>query len=97
MLFSDNITDRFQGSHELIRQFCRLLDIEPGTTREDQRLSLDFTSCTGMSDQGPAMLVNGLAIPRLTADRIATIARLIGTAQPLDQWPRELFDVDANI
>ena len=97
VLFSDNITDRFQGSHELIRQFCRLLDIEPGTTREDQRLSLDFTSCTGMSDQGPAMLVNGLAIPRLTADRIATIAHLIGTAQPLDQWPRELFDVDANI
>ncbi|WP_457665965.1 NAD(P)H-dependent oxidoreductase subunit E [Thiolapillus sp.] len=97
VLFSDNITDRIQGNQKLVGQFCRLLDIEPGKTRADQRLSLGFTSCTGMSDQGPALLVNGLAIPRLTSEKIATIARLVEAGQPIDLWPRTLFEVDANI
>ena len=39
--------------------------------------SIARTSCTGMCDQGPALLVNGWAIPRLTVERIDQIAALV--------------------
>ncbi|MEA2080915.1 MAG: NADH-ubiquinone oxidoreductase-F iron-sulfur binding region domain-containing protein, partial [Pseudomonadota bacterium] len=54
-------------------------------------------SCTGMCDQGPAMLVNGWTVPRLDEARIEAIARLIETATPTDEWPAGFFAVEDNI
>jgi [NiFe] hydrogenase diaphorase moiety large subunit len=50
-----------------------------------------------MGDQGPAILVNGRAIPRLTPDRVDQIAELIRAKVALSDWPAELFDVADNI
>ena len=66
VLFSDNITDRMLGSLALLERMCRRLWIERGKVSEDGLVSVDTTSCTGLCDQGPAILVNGLAITRLT-------------------------------
>ena len=62
VLFSDNITDRMLGSTELMQKMCQQLWVEPGKMSEDGLVSIGTTSCTGMCDQGPAMLVNGRAI-----------------------------------
>ena len=97
ILFSDNITDRMQGNQALIRQFCENLWIEPGKTSEDGLVSVESTSCTGMCDQGPALLVNNRAIPRLSATRIGEIAELIRNKTPLAEWPADYFAVDNNI
>jgi NADH:ubiquinone oxidoreductase subunit E len=61
ILFSDNITDQMQGNRALIDQLCNSLWVEPGKVSEDGLLSIDKTSCTGMCDQGPALLVNNRA------------------------------------
>src|SRR4030067_809991 len=66
VLFSDNITDRMLGSHALLEEMCRQLWLQPGKVSEDGLGSIDTTSCTGLCDQGPAMLVNGRAITKLT-------------------------------
>ena len=95
--FSDNITDRMAGSAALMQRLCRLLWAEPGKVSEDGLLSVNTTSCTGMSDQGPALLVNGRAIPRLTEQRIDRIADLVRGRVPLADWPSELFVVEDNI
>ncbi len=58
VLFSDNITDRMLGNMELIDYMCGQLWVERGKISEDGLVSVDTTSCTGMCDQGPAMLVN---------------------------------------
>lgn len=97
ILFSDNITDQMQGSRLLVERLSRHLNVGVGQTRDDQRISLDYTSCTGMGDQGPAALVNGHPITRLTADRIDQMADLIEQAVPLDNWPAELFQVSAGV
>ena len=47
VLFSDNITDRMQGSEALLAQLCRELWVEPGRTSEDGLLSVATTSCGG--------------------------------------------------
>ena len=97
VLFSDNVTDRMLGSGPLIEQMCRDLWVERGKASEDGLVSIDITSCTGLCDQGPAMLVNGLAIGRLSPSRITTICELIREQVPLPAWPPELFRIDDNV
>ncbi len=97
VLFSDNITDRMLGSQALMEQMCQQLWIEPGKVSEDGLVSINTTSCTGMCDQGPAMLVNGRAITRLTHQRVQEIAHLIRNRTPLDDWPGDFFRVEDNI
>ena len=97
ILFSDSITDHMLGSRELANSLCRRLDVSLGTPRSDGRVTVDLTSCTGMCDQGPALLVNGWAVTGLDETRIETIAGLIEASTPTDQWPVEFFRVEDNI
>ncbi|MFA5371436.1 MAG: NAD(P)H-dependent oxidoreductase subunit E, partial [Sideroxydans sp.] len=97
ILFSDNITDRMLGSQELMQRMCQQLWLQPGKVSEDGLLSINTTSCTGMCDQGPALLVNERVITRLTAQRVQEIGQLIRNRTPLADWPVELFHVDDNI
>jgi [NiFe] hydrogenase diaphorase moiety large subunit len=97
VLFSDNITDRMLGSIELMQAMCRKLWLEPGRVSEDGLVSIDTTSCTGMGDQGPALLVNGRAVTRLTPARVNEICDLIRNQVSLAEWPADYFRVDDNI
>ena len=97
LLLSDNITDRMLGNEALLKRLCRNLWIEPGKVSEDGLVSVDTTSCTGLCDQGPALLVNNRAIGRLTAERIDQIAELVRSKVPLAEWPDELFFIEDNI
>lgn len=97
VLFSDNITDRMLGNVGLMQRMCRNLWVERGKVSEDGLVSVDMTSCTGMCDQGPAILVNNIAITRMTEQRVDEICDLIRDKVPLADWPAEYFRVADNI
>jgi len=97
ILISDSITDRMLGNRAIIDQLCNQLGVELGIARPDGRVTVDTTSCTGMCDQGPAGLINGLTITRLDSRRVDDIVKLIEDSIPLEQWPSELFKVDDNV
>jgi [NiFe] hydrogenase diaphorase moiety large subunit len=98
LLFSDNITDRMLGSQELLHQLSGRLRVEPDAVRADGRVSLSTTSCTGMCDQGPALLVNHQhVITRLTPTRIDHMASLIEQQVPVAHWPAEWSRVEDHI
>ena len=97
VLFSDNVTDRMQGSEGLLAAMCHRLWVERGKVSEDGLVSIDTTSCTGLCDQGPGLLVNGRAICRLDAGRIEHVCGLILREVPLERWPAELFAIDDNV
>jgi [NiFe] hydrogenase diaphorase moiety large subunit len=97
VLFADNIIERMQGSVALMERMCRNLWVEPGKVSEDGLVSVGTTSCIGMGDQGPALLVNNLTIPRLTEARIDQLCELIRGKVPLAEWPPELFVVEDNL
>jgi len=97
ILWSDNITDRMLGSRELMQALCERLWLEPGRLSEDGLVSVDTTSCTGMGDQGPALLVNYRAVTRMDLARVEQMAELIGAQQPVSEWPAEWFLVEDNI
>ncbi len=98
VLFSDNITDRLQGSEEMQRHLRHLLKLEPDKVRFDGRVSVASTSCTGLCDQGPAALINHQrVITRLTPGRIEHMAALIEQQVPVAQWPAEWSRVEDQI
>ncbi|MCW8887841.1 MAG: NAD(P)H-dependent oxidoreductase subunit E [Gammaproteobacteria bacterium] len=97
ILISDSITDRMIGNQDIIDQLCNRLGVEQGVLRDDGRVSVNTTSCTGMCDQGPAGLINGFTIAQLTSDRIDEIIKLIEASVPLEKWPEHLFAVSDNV
>lgn len=97
VVFSDSITDHMLGSRVLATRLCERLGVTPGAPRGDGQVTVDFTSCTGLCDQGPAGLVNGLAVTRLSAARVDEMADLIDAGIGLEAWPREWFSVQDNI
>ncbi|HTY99870.1 MAG TPA: NAD(P)H-dependent oxidoreductase subunit E, partial [Rhodocyclaceae bacterium] len=97
VLWSDNITDRMLGNRDLMLALCQRLWLEPGRVSEDGLVSVATTSCTGMGDQGPAVLVNYRAVTRMTAERVGQMADLIRSETPLAEWPADWFRVEDNI
>jgi [NiFe] hydrogenase diaphorase moiety large subunit len=97
VLFSDNITDRMLGNMELLDYMCGQLWVERGKTSEDGLVSIDTASCTGMCDQGPALLVNNYAITRMTRRRVDEICELIREKVPLADWPADYFRVQDQV
>jgi [NiFe] hydrogenase diaphorase moiety large subunit len=97
VLYSDNITDRMLGNMHLVERMAANLGVERGKTSADGLVSIDTTSCTGMCDQGPAVLVNNRAITQLTAARVDQICDLIRQQAPIGTWPAEFFRVENNI
>ena len=97
VLWSDNITDRMLGSTDLMQAMCKQLWLEPGRVSEDGLVSVATTSCTGLCDQGPALLVNYRAVTRMTPERVAEMSALIRKEVPLTEWPTAWFAVENNI
>jgi NADH:ubiquinone oxidoreductase subunit E len=95
LLFSDNVIDRQAGSRELMTRLCQRLRVAPGVPREDGRVSVATTSCIGLVDQGPSLLVNHRQVlTHLSTARIERIAELVETDTPLGQWPADWSRVD---
>lgn len=94
---SDSITDHMLGKHAIADYLCEKLKTPLGTIRADGLVSIANTSCTGLCDQGPAILVNGHAVGRLNKAHIDEIAALIEAQKPLAEWPTDLFAVADNI
>ena len=97
ILFSDSITDHMLGKQSLMDYMSKQLNVAIGQTREDGLVSLDNTACTGLCDQGPAALINGVAIPQLNQQKIDTIIDLINKKQPVSAWPNTIFAIADNI
>ncbi len=94
---ADNITDQMLGNEAVMNRLTERLRVRRGALRDDGRVSVDFTSCTGMCDQGPAALVNGQVVTRLSPERAVELARLVDLDAPIGVWPREWFQVDDNV
>ena len=97
ILFSDNITDRMLGNVGLFEHMLKRLKLKRGEVSTDGAVSVDLTSCTGMCDQGPALLVNNRPVTRMTARRVDEICDLVRGGVPLSEWPADYFRVEDNI
>jgi NADH-quinone oxidoreductase subunit E len=47
-----------RGGEEILDHVCRKLDIRPGGTTADGKITLEFAECLGACDGAPAVMVN---------------------------------------
>ena len=67
------ISCQMAGSREVLAAVEKELGIRAGETTPDNRITLETTSCIGLCDQGPAMLVNDTPHTRLTPEEACKI------------------------
>ena len=84
------------GSLALFEHMLKRLRLKRGEVSPDGAVSVDLTSCTGMCDQGPALLVNNRAVTRLTARRVDEICDFVRSGTPPAEWPADFFRVEDN-
>ncbi len=99
LLLSDNITDRMQGSQATA---CSASSTDSASSAArsspDGLVSVDLTSCTGLCDQGPALLVNERR--DLAADERSASTRSSIWSAPARRsrvWPAEFFHIEDNV
>jgi [NiFe] hydrogenase diaphorase moiety large subunit len=98
LLFSDNVTDRMLGSRALAERLCAQLGLRPGDVAPDGSVSVGFASCTGLGDQGPAVLVNQhQVLTRLDAARVDALADLVRASVPPAAWPADWRRVQPQV
>ncbi len=71
----NSIISEISGLPNVKKAFCKELKIQVGETTRDGLFGLYETSCIGLSDQGPAALINGVPFPRLRVKDVPIIIR----------------------
>lgn len=61
------------GGENLLAELCRRLDVQPGQTTADGKITLEFAECLGGCDDGPCMLVDEERYGNMTIDRALQI------------------------
>ncbi len=61
------------GKDRVARQLMNDLGIDFGQTTADGKFSLEYASCLGMCDQGPAMLINDKVFTHVTPEQVHEI------------------------
>ena len=99
LLWSDNITDRMLGSRALAADLCRRIGaVAGGGPTADGRVSVGFTSCIGLGDQGPAVLLaSSRVLTRMDAQRVADLAERLQAGVPAQDWPSAWFRVEDTV
>lgn len=69
------ISCAMKGSADILDALKGELGIGVGETTEDGRVTLETTSCIGLCDQSPAMLVDDVPHSRLTPEKACEIVR----------------------
>jgi NADH:ubiquinone oxidoreductase subunit E len=64
------------GHDRIARQLENDLGITFGQTTRDGKFSLEWASCLGMCDQGPALLVNDQVFARMTPEKVHDVLQL---------------------
>lgn len=98
LLWSDNVTDRMQGSHALAADLRQRLNIPDGAPDASGLASMGFASCTGLGDQGPALLVNQRQVmTRMDGPRVRDLADMVRGRVPVTEWPAAWMQVDDQV
>lgn len=69
------ITCDIHGKSAIAKAIQRELGINFGETTKDKKITLEYTNCLGMCDQGPAMIVNERVYTKLTPEKAIQILK----------------------
>jgi len=64
-----SISCALRGADELLEHLSHTLDIEPGGTTPDGRVTLEFAECLGACEHAPCMLANEALVKSVTEEQ----------------------------
>ena len=70
---SNCVSNVMAGSEKIVREFEKVLMIEVGQTTKDGEFTLERTSCIGMCNEAPAIMVDDKLIGKVTPQRVKKI------------------------
>jgi NADH-quinone oxidoreductase subunit E len=59
-----------RGGEEVLNELCHKLDVKPGGTTKDGKITLEFAECLGVCEAAPCVLVNDEARGEVTPERV---------------------------
>jgi NADH-quinone oxidoreductase subunit E len=59
-----------RGGEELLTDVCHKLNVHPGGTSADGKISVEFAECIGVCEGAPAVLINDDARMNVTPDKV---------------------------
>jgi NADH:ubiquinone oxidoreductase subunit E len=72
---SNCISNDIAGSKKIINEFEKVLKIKVGQTTKNGKITLKLTSCIGMCDEAPAIMVDDRLIGKVTPGKVKEIIR----------------------
>jgi NADH:ubiquinone oxidoreductase subunit E len=72
---SNCISNEMAGSNKIIKEFEKALKIKVGQTSNDKKITLELTSCIGMCDEAPAIMVDDNLVGKVTPKKVKEIIR----------------------
>jgi NADH-quinone oxidoreductase subunit E len=70
---------QLRGGEELLADLCHKLNVAPGETTTDGKITLEFAECIGVCEGAPAVLIDDAGRLDVTPDKVdALIAELRG-------------------
>ncbi len=61
------------GGEEILEAVCRCAGVQPGETSADDSFTVERSTCLGLCDQAPAVLVNETAYVRVMPDNVESL------------------------
>jgi NADH-quinone oxidoreductase subunit E len=62
-----------RGSKHVLKEVCRLLDVEAGETTDDRLFSVETVNCLGACALGPIMVVEGEYFGQMTLAKVGPV------------------------
>jgi NADH-quinone oxidoreductase subunit E len=59
-----------RGGEELLGELCHKLDVKPGGTTKDGKITLEYAECLGVCEAAPCVLVNDEARGDVTPEKV---------------------------
>ncbi|MDD5613603.1 MAG: NAD(P)H-dependent oxidoreductase subunit E [Candidatus Omnitrophica bacterium] len=72
---SNCISNLLAGSKKVLREFEKELKIKSGQTTKDKKITLKETSCIGMCDKAPAIMVNDKLVGNVTPKKVQQVIK----------------------
>jgi len=59
-----------RGGEELLQTFCKKLNVKPGETTADGKITLEFAECLGVCEGAPCVLINDEQRANVTLEQV---------------------------
>ena len=70
---SNCVSNEMRGSEKVLKEFEKVLKIKVGDTTKDKKFTLERTSCIGMCDQAPAVMINDELVGNVSPAKVKEI------------------------